>query len=234
MGVPLHLIHPPCIAGIDIRGFSFDVVIADLVRNRHTNHSVIRPVFYGKVRDDLETLFVCQQFKVRFGLVDCRPEATLAKRMQDQAETFGIELWRAQYNPTPGGTIEMTRNEGEKLVTLERTMTMDCVQHAFLVGQSVVLPENFRLIAEGKMASELCSTTRVPYTSGGRDCRIWQKTGEADHAFHAFNLLFAALKLSGLESGATEMAPEQGIVVSSMENSLAGMMGREESVYLES
>jgi hypothetical protein len=233
MGLQLPHVRPPCLCGIDVRYASYDVVIADLVKNVNTGLNVLRPVFYGKVRDDIESLFVCQQYGVRFGLIDTRPEATLAKRMQEQAETIGIDLWRAQYNPTPGGTIEITKNESAMLVTLERTMTMDCVHHAFQTGQGIVLPQNYREVAQGQLCGELQGTTRISERRGGKDVYVWEKTGTADHAFHAFNLLLAAYKMSGLMGWAEETSPVMGVVESTMESNLAMAAHGDESVYFE-
>ncbi len=239
-------LHPrdtgfPCLAGIDVRYGSFDVVIADLVKSRITGMNALRIVFYGKVNDDIQSLFVCQQYRVRFGLIDTRPEATLAKRMQEIAEKKNIELWRAQYNPNPGGTIDITKNEGQQLVTLERTMTMDCVHHAFQTGQGIVIPQNYKEIAQGQMSGELQGTTRISERRGGREVYVWEKTGTADHAFHAINLLLAAYKMSGFMAFGDEPNPEMGIVESALnpspdqtpEQMLAAAVASEDSVYFE-
>lgn len=196
MGLPLNLVQYPCLAGVDIRPGSWDLIIGDLQRNRHTGKKVVRPVFVGKVRDEREVAFLLRQYRVRFGVTDCRPETTLAKRLQEDVYRHGIELWRAEYNTTPT-SIKMQPNPNERLVKLDRTMTLDTVHHAFQTGQGIVLPQNFKDLTRGEFQSEMKGMTRVYTRWHGKDAYAWEKQGP-DHAFHALNLLFVALAISGL------------------------------------
>jgi hypothetical protein len=221
LAMPFNLLSPPCLAGVDIRTGSWDVIIADLPTGAGKNR-VLRPVFIGKLRDEHEVLWLCRQYRVRCGVADCRPEGTLALRMQEDARKYGIEFWRAEYN-TNFGTEEMTPNREKNLVKLDRTLSLDVVHHNFRMGVGVVLPQNYREANHGKFAAELCASQRIPTRWQGKDTYQWEKTGD-DHGLHALNYLWVAYKLSGMAGWANSetMAPMAGLVESTLSANLEG------------
>lgn len=192
MGMQPRLASPPSLAGIDIRPDSWDVTIADLQRSAVSGilRTVLRPVFVGKVHNERQALFVMQQYGVTYGVADCRPEATLAKRLQETCNREGIELWRAQYNTVPSA-IKVGRNESERLLNLERTMTLDVVHNAFQTGLGMQLPQNYKELNSGAFATELKNPTKVMTEWHKRPWWDWKNNG-ADHAFHSLNLLWVA------------------------------------------
>jgi hypothetical protein len=211
MGVTPSSVRGPCAIGVDVRPGSWDVVCGDVVMSPAGLY-VARPLFVGMVRDELDVLHVMQQYKVRVGVCDTRPETTLAKRLQVSARDKGIEVWRAEYNTSPS-TIDMQANEKEMVLKLDRTMTLDTVHYAFQTGLTVVLPQNFKEITGGDFVREMCSSQRVPTRWMGKDCYTWEGRG-ADHAFHAFNYFLAAIRKGNLMAyGGTEtMGPSRGLV----------------------
>jgi len=238
-GLPPALVKPPCLSGTDVRPGSLDLVIGDCHRSSITGATVVRPVFVGKVESQDHVLFLLRQYGVRYGCVDTRPETSAAKWLQEKAENHGIEVWRAQYNPSPGGNVKMIRNEPEKLVTLERTMTLDVVHHAFQTGAGIVLPQNFKQLTNGQFKLEVGNAIRTPIKYKGRECWFWEKQGP-DHALHALNLLFAAVEMSGLSGwDITDGMPEMGIVESTIEANMQGERGifdnieRDDCVFFE-
>ncbi|MGE5610475.1 MAG: hypothetical protein ACM359_14590 [Bacillota bacterium] len=214
MGVQPKTVRGPCACGVDIRPGSWDIICADVLMAPSGIH-VVRPLFIGKVRDEQDVLFVMQQYKVRVGVADTRPETTLAKRLQGAARDKGIEVWRAEYNTSPGA-IDIQANESEMVLKLDRTMTLDNVHYAFTTGLTVVLPQNFKEITGGQFAREMIASQRVPTRWMGKDCYMWENRG-ADHSFHAFNYLLAAIKKGNLIAfgGAATMGPSLGMVESS-------------------
>lgn len=199
MGLKLNFVQPPCVCGIDVRPGSYDIVIADIIDSMIYKRRVIRPVFIGKVADERECLFVMLNYSVGTMMVDARPETTLAQRLQQEAQRHFITAYRAQYNTQPSA-VEMTLNEAEGLYTLERTMTMDVVHHYFQTLQQIVLPKNFRDCTNAQFTAEMSSPTRTPQEWHGRDYWQWVKGGP-DHAFHAFNMMICAARVSGLIEG---------------------------------
>lgn len=218
MGIQPRDVRGPCAAGVDIRPGSFDIICADVVRSP-AGLCVVRPLFIGKVRDEIDTLFVIEQYKVRVAVVDTRPETTLAKRLQVSAREKGIEVWRAEYNTSPS-SIDMQANENEMVLKLDRTMTLDTVHYAFQTGLTAVLPQNFKEITGGQFLREMCASQRVPTRWMGKDCYAWENRG-ADHSFHAFNYLLAAIKKGNLAaySSLETMGPSRGLVESTIAHS---------------
>lgn len=196
MGLPLHLCTRPAVAGIDVRDGSWDVNIGDIkkaqISEAQIQMNIVRPIFIGKLTDEKQVQFVLEQYGVRYGVVDCRPEATLAKRLQESCGKVGIELWRSEYNTVPS-TIKVTRNESERLLKLERTMAMDVVHGAFQTGLKTVLPQNYKDITLGQFSAEMQSPTKVFTTWSGKPWWIWTKGG-ADHSFHAYTLMMIAFE----------------------------------------
>lgn len=198
MGMPLALTAPPCILGCDIRPGSYDLTIADVINSSRDNGKtrVVRPVFIGKVRDEKEMIWVARQYRVKFGVMDSRPDGTLMLRAVKEGAQFGINLWRAEYLTQPSN-VEYTKNEKEKLLKLERTMTIDQVHHAFQTGIGVVLPENFQNVNGGQFESEMCASTKTPTLWHGKEYMRWEAKSP-DHALHSFNLLMIAARVSGM------------------------------------
>lgn len=196
MGLKLRYVMPPCVAGIDVRPGSYDIIVADFQDSRIYERRVLRPVFIGKVRDERESIYVMLNYGVKTCVIDARPETTLAKRLQVESERHFVDAYRAQYNTQPSA-VEYTYNENEKLYTLERTMTLDRVQHLFMNLQRVALPRNYQEITGRQFVSEMTSSTRTPTIWHGRDYHDWVERG-ADHAFHAFNMCLHAAIVSGL------------------------------------
>lgn len=220
MGVQPRQVRGPCAAGVDIRPGSWDVVVCDLVRGETSRLQVVRPVFVGKVSDEEQVLFVLRQYKVRYACADTRPETTLAKRLQAAAWGHGIKLWRAEYNTAPS-TIQVSENDAEGLLKLDRTLTLDDVHFAFNVGLTVVLPQNFRQITGGDFVREMTSSSRVPIKWQGRDAYSWEHQGP-DHAFHAFNYCLVAVQRSNLLSwgGEVTAGAHRGLVDSALDKNL--------------
>ena len=220
MGLQPSSIRGPCAIGCDVRPGSWDVVIADLIRNPKSQLRVVRPVFIGKVEDDEQVEFVMRQYKVRFGGIDTRPETTLAKRLQTRAAPLGIKLWRCEYNTAPS-TIEVTENEAEGLLKLDRTLTLDAVHYSFMTGGTVLLPQNFRQVTGGQFTREMTSASRVPIKWQGRDAYSWAKQGP-DHVFHAWNYLLVAIGRSNMLAYGGELTAmaHRGIVEGSLKKNL--------------
>jgi hypothetical protein len=72
MGLQPSEIRGPCAAGVDVRPGSWDIVIADLLKNPKSQLRVVRPVFVGKVEDEAQVLFVMRQYNTRFAVADSR------------------------------------------------------------------------------------------------------------------------------------------------------------------
>jgi len=193
MGIPPDTLRNPCACGVDVRPNSWDVSIGDVVR-RGPKY-VARLVFYGKVRDEEDVKRLCDEYPVRCGVIDVRPETTLATRLVKSMRKRHKDFWRAQYNTNPTA-IEMTVNENEHLLTLERTMSMDEVYFALDKGESLAIPENYASIEDGKFAEELKAPTKVPIVWHGEPW--WKWTEGADHSFHSLNYMLVAMKVGKL------------------------------------
>jgi hypothetical protein len=199
MGIPPDALKSPCAVGCDVRPGSFDLAIGDVLRRGAK--FVARLVFYGKVRDENDVAFLCDQYPVRCGVIDVRPESSIAMRFVKQMRAKHKEFWRAQYNTNPT-TVEMTLNEREHLLTLERTMNMDEVYFAFDKGESLAIPENYMSIEGGQFVTELKAPTKVPIVWHGEPW--WRWTEGADHAFHALNYMLVAMKVGKLWQARTQ------------------------------
>jgi len=238
MALPLSMVKAPTFCGIDVKPSELDVIIGDCHPASNFDPfapaHVIRPVFIGKVHDEHEALFMLQQYRPRLTLADARPDTSMAERLQRMAEKVGLVVWRAQYHTQPGGTVEMTKNDKENLVTLERTMTLDHVLHAFQTGQSVILPQNYRHITEGRFARQMTNSVRTYFRTGaGRDVWIWEKQGE-DDALHSFNLMLTAYRMSDISgwSSIETMGATKGIVESTLEENFS--IERDFGIFYES
>lgn len=202
MGFPIKFAMPPCVCGIDVRPGDYTTIIGDIVHSSKFEKRVLRTIFAGKLKDERECLFVMLNYGVRFCLIDARPETTLAKRLQEEAQRHYIEGFRAQYNTQPSA-VEWTLNESEKLFTLEQTMTLDRVQHLFQEQSRVALPRNYADILKRQFLQEMISSTRTPMTWHGRDYNKWVERGP-DHFFHAYNLMLHIASYSNLLDGPLE------------------------------
>lgn len=205
---------------MDVRRGSWDLIIADLQQSQQTKARVLRPVFVGKMRDEIDALWMLRQYFVHTLVVDSRPEAELAIRLQESARKHGIMAWRAEYATNPV-SAEMTLHEDAKTVKLDRSTSLDRVRFNFQLGQNIVLPQNYKELNSGEFAAELCSSVRMFKSWGGRESIFWENAGP-DHAFHAMNYLITAFRLSGMEGWATSetMAPSLGIVESALEHNI--------------
>jgi hypothetical protein len=203
-GMDLSQVSGPCAFGCDVRPGSWDLQIGDLVRPKPDELLVPRLVFAGKLRDEYEVVFLLQQYRVRLGICDSRPEATLAARLQSACRAIGIDVWRAQYATTPQNKAICGVNTRERILTLERTMTLDAVHHRLRMSQ-MALPENFRHIAGGEFVQEMTSCTRISRKWHGTDSYTWDKNG-ADHQFHAMNYLLTAMEFGHLDRMGSSMA----------------------------
>lgn len=208
-GVPPKAVNTPCGAGCDVRLGSFDVCIGDLFRPR-PGVSIPRILFYGKVRDEADVIYLCQQYPVKCGVADCRPESTLIKRMIEKMRRLRKNFWRAQYPPNSTSNVEMVLNEAEHLVTLHRTMTLDEVFFAVSNGMMAV-PQNFMEICHGDFVKELTNPTRVPVIERGEE--NWHWTKGKDHPLHAIGYWLAAMKIGKLSGFNAEiLMPVRGAV----------------------
>lgn len=196
MGLPLQLVVPPCIAGIDVRPGSYDVIIADVWTSSLREQRVVRPVFIAKLRTEKEATYIMRQYGVRYGIIDARPEADLALRCVEECEKYNIELWRSEYMTQPS-TLDIVTTDKHRLLKLERTITLTFLHHCFTTGLIVTLPRNYKHITGGQFLAEMCSSTKTPTRWHGRDYQDWQPKGP-DHALHAFNMLMVAAKMSGM------------------------------------
>jgi hypothetical protein len=220
MGVPPKLVNAPCAAGVDVRYNSWDVIIAQVVEGgpKVGGMKVTRPVFIGKVKDEQQVLFLFRQYNTRFFCIDAMPEKTLSKRVCENAAKHGIVGWRSEYNTSPLSQVAVTENMVERILKLDRLLTLDYVQMAFQTGMSIIIPQNFRDIHAsegGGFAKEMTNATRIPIEWQGKETYTWQKTG-SDHSLHAMNMLFVALQKSNLLAvgHADTMGATKGIVES--------------------
>jgi hypothetical protein len=215
MGVDPRTVRGPTAFGCDVRPGSWDLIIGGVETSSTTKIPVIKPLFTGKVRDEADVIFFLRQYKVRFGVIDTRPETTLAKRLQLSAREHGIKVWRAEYNTAPS-VVEVQENEGEGVLKLDRTMTLDNVHYSFVTGLSVILPQNWQEVTKGSFKREMTSSTRIPTMWQGKPHYSWDHVGD-DHSFHAFNYLLVAVKKGNLLSfGSSEtLRPDKGLVASS-------------------
>src|SRR6185437_11010182 len=123
-------------------------------------------VFYGNLQDGDECLKIMTEYKVAMALGAARPDSTHMVRVQKDAEKQHINFWRAQYNGSPS-VVEITKNEKEKLLTLERTMSLDGVFYAISTALGLAIPQNLREIcgnvtgADGGFVKEICASTRI-------------------------------------------------------------------------
>lgn len=210
MGVQPSKVRGNCALGLDIRPGSYDCSCAEIVRPK-PGVSIPRLVFYGKVDDETAVQFLCEQYNVRSAVIDSRPDATIASRFQADCKKKGIKCWRAQYSPSPTNR-RMTMDEGEGLITLDRTQTLDDVFSAFAEGIGIAIPQNYREICSGQFAAELCDPNRTPVVWHGVPCFMWKNSG-GDHAFHSMNYLRLAIELGKLDAGSPDiLLPQKGIV----------------------
>lgn len=229
MGISPMAVKGPCALGCDIRPGCWDVAIADVILARRFKQQdlfgdkelfVPRLVFYGKVTNMHTVLYLAMQYRVKFGVVDSRPEATDAGRLQAAAKTQGVEMWRAEYatNPTD---VKCVENTVENKLRLERTMTLDDVHGAFQTGTGIFLPENNLEICGGNFVAELKNSTRAPERIHGYDWWVWKKTGD-DHALHTLNYLGVAIDKGRLKQwgGLDTMGAIRGEVVSPLDEVL--------------
>lgn len=196
--------------GVDVRPGSYDTLVGDVLFVR--GDPVLRLVFAGKLEDPDQIEAVARAYRVRTAVGDSRPETYMILTLQRKLERYGIDLWRAQYNSMPTH-VEMTRNEAEKLVKLDRTLTLDAVQMAFKSGLTVMLPQNFRDIAGGDFAREMVASKRIMAKYQRDEVYTWEHIGP-DHAFHAFNYLMVATRMAGLfgYAGHAVMGAVKGLV----------------------
>lgn len=235
MGVQPTSVRGPTAIGVDVRPQSWDCAVGDLIRVKGDEWAP-RLLFYGKVPDERAVLFLMQQYAVRFGCSDSRPDGTLALRLQNLAiARLGMKFWRTQYATSPT-EIKVTLNEKEGLLTLDRTKTLDDVHWAFQTGR-FLLPQNFLEIGRihhvadrpkvsdgsSDFASELTSSARILTTWHQREAYLWKESGP-DHAFHALNNLLVAMDMGNLKRGTdTEFAGStSGIVASTLSGTMAG------------
>jgi hypothetical protein len=213
MGMSPSLLKKPCALGCDIRPGSFDVLIGD-IHCPAPDRKILRLVFAGKVRDERDVIWLAHQYPVRCGVVDSRPEGTLAKRLVERMIRARKDFWRAQYATNPSA-VEMSVNQEERLLTLERTMTLDSVFFGFSTGLGVAIPQNFKEITAGKFKSELCASTRSPVMWKNQPWYRWTENC-ADHAFHAWNYMLVAAVKCGLDrlTNSDSAMAQPGLVVS--------------------
>lgn len=210
MGLQPSKVKGNCAMGADIRPGSYDISVAEIARPSK-GMVVPRLVFYGKVDDETAAKFVCEQYNVRAVVIDSRPDATIASRFQVDCKKNGIKCWRAQYSPAPTNR-RITTDEGEGLITLDRTQTLDSVFTAFAEGVGISIPQNYREICMGQFAAELCDSNREPVVWHGIPCFAWKNSGD-DHAFHSLNYLMLAIELGKLDAGSPDiLLPQKGIV----------------------
>lgn len=225
MGVQPSSVTRACAMGCDVRPGSWDVAIAEPWKIKDQDMVMAKLVFYGKVQDEEDVMFLAQQYPVSCGVMDSRPDGSLIQRTVRQLNKMGKDFWRAQYNTNPSN-IERVTNEKEKLVTLNRSMTMDNVLHAFISGLGMALPQNYKYIHKGRsdeygdFVSELLTPTRVTKdASKGEDGLVDWTKGE-DHAYHAINYLLAAIAIGkfNLPRGRV-MMPMLGAVAGTLSDS---------------
>lgn len=212
MGLPPKSIVGPCAMGCDVRPGSYDVSIVDIQKPR-PDMKIPRLVFYGKVRDENEVAWLAQQYPVRVGIVDCRPDGTVIDRFVKRMNKLHKNFWRVQYNPNSASAIEMSFNEANRLITLHRTMAIDEVFFA-VSNTAMAIPENFRDICSGLFAREMCNSTRTAeINSRGEESYSWSK-GD-DHALHSLAYSCCAVKIGKLNTiGSDSNSFARGIVES--------------------
>ena len=219
MGLPPKTIKGPCISGIDVRFNSWDICCADVIRPDFDRY-VARIVFYGKLKDEDEALFVMRQYKVVCAVGDTRPEASAMARLQKAAAKERIQFYRAQYATSPS-TVEATLNTKERLVTLERTMSLDNVYFATSTGLGIALPQNYKEICGGAFLREMTASNRVPVIWHGEQWSRWTEGGAADHAMHAVNYCLQAIRLGKLHlARGMDIMASRGEMASSLDDNL--------------
>ena len=225
MGLQPKLVRGACAMGCDVRPGSWDVAIGDYVWPR-PDLKVARLIFYGKVRDEVDVIFLAHQYPVAAGITDSRPDGTLAKRMVERLRRGGKDFWRAQYNTHPTN-VEITENNKEKLLTLERTMTLDGVFYAVNTALGLALPQNWRDLGGrgmgedvGAFGRELMNPTRIPDLWHGQPYDRWTEDGD-DHSLHALNYMLVALQRCKLVvAGAESLMASRGRVVSTLTDAM--------------
>jgi hypothetical protein len=184
--------------GCDVRKGSWDLLIGEVVRSQMHAAPVLRIVFSGKVRDEHDAYFFVRQYGCRFGVCDARPDGELVLRFQRACNLRGIRVWRANYNVAPSD-IEIAENAKEMLLRIDRTMTLDAVHQAFVIGRHLALPQNYHDISGGEFERELKNPARVP--TKHHSAMVWTWEGTPDHTFHAFNYLNLACRRGQLLMG---------------------------------
>lgn len=220
MGLPPASVKTSCAIGVDVRPGSWDCGIGFMNRSK-PDQPVAKLVFYGKVRDEKDVIFLCNQYPVKCGVVDCRPESTIVTRMIEKLRRQHKQFWKAQYAPNTSSGIEIQINEKEKLVTLHRTMALDRVFYAASNGLGLAIPQNFREICSGQFASELCTSTRVPVIERGAESINW--TAGADHAHHCLAYMMVAMEIGKRSMGdSTAITTIRGSVAGSLADNSDG------------
>ena len=218
-GVDPLQVKTACAMGIDVRPNSWDIAIGDVWRPR-PDQPVVRLLFYGKVRDDDDVEYLANQYPVRCGAGDARPEFHTMLKLAERLRAQGKKFWRAQYNTNATNNVKLTENRKEWLLTADRTGSLDEVFFAAQSGLGLALPANFRDICGGDFVRELCNPTRVPELRKGEEYHVWTKG--KDHPLHALGYLFIALQAGKLWSGggSTEIFAMPGSTVGTIRDSV--------------
>jgi hypothetical protein len=214
MGINPAKVKGPCAAGIDVKYTKLSLSICQPVRP-DPERCIPQLVFYGELPDAENCLEVMKAYRCIGAVGDARPDPTPMVRLAAAAQKLHIDFHRTQYNTAPSN-IEMTVNSKERLLTLERTMTLDNVFFAFSTGMEIAIPQNFRDICQGRFVKELTASVRVPIVWHGEAGYRWSEGGACDDAFHVLNFLMVAFKLAKLHLPRGDILMAQRGIVDSL------------------
>jgi hypothetical protein len=165
----------PCIAGVDV-GSVFHVIIAEARTNKI--------VYIGElpVHDVSEVTNLFKQYSVKMFVIDALPETRIARMIVSRSK-FGF------MNYYSGVKNELTINASDRIISSNRTVSLDAVKEAILL-RTFIFPANAKSV--GGFYDQMTSSTRV--YNEEKDAYNWIESGP-DHYFHAFCYMLLCKKL---------------------------------------
>lgn len=165
-----------CIAGADV-GSKIHVRISQILPDNR-----LRAVYIGAVDTAEELIQLSYRYNVVCGVIDAMPETRLSRRV-----VATLPGWfMCFYNEVKREIIDPMN----KIITVERTQTLDAVKEAVLTNK-LVLPPNAEDLPE--YYDHMTAATRV--LDEKRMKYVWQEGSKPDHFHHAEGYCLLAQKL---------------------------------------
>ena len=174
----------PCVLGADV-GTVIHVTIAELLPDKR-----LRVVYIGTVntKEDVENLY--RQYNCKVGCIDALPEKRLSKSL-----AFSLRGMFVVYY----GEVKVEKvNLDDKVVTVDRTATLDGVREAILT-QQILLPKNADKLAplrpDGASEFYYEMTTSVRVFDEEKKKYFWREGNAPDHYQHSINYMLIAKRM---------------------------------------